>query len=164
MPVTDISRDDQALTMTFVADFDADAERVWRVWEDPRRLERWWGPPTWPATFTRHEFTAGGQSRYYMTGPEDERPHGWWRITAVDAPRRLEFDDGFADDSGEPLADDMPMHIVVTLEPQGSATRMTTVNTFASAEQRERLLDMGMKEGMRSAMDQIDGLLTEPSR
>jgi Fe2+ transport system protein FeoA len=58
----------------------------------------------------------------------------------------------------------MPMHIVVTLEPQGSATRMTTVNTFASAEQRERLLDMGMKEGMRSAMDQIDGLLTEPSR
>ena len=34
---------------------------------------------------------------YFMTGPEGDKHHGWWRITAVDAPKSLEFIDGFAD-------------------------------------------------------------------
>jgi uncharacterized protein YndB with AHSA1/START domain len=38
-------QDTEALTMTVVAEFDADVDRVWRVREDPRQLERWWGPP-----------------------------------------------------------------------------------------------------------------------
>ena len=52
------------------AEFAASPERVWEVWENPRQLERWWGPPTYPATFTRHDFVVGGESRYFMTGPE----------------------------------------------------------------------------------------------
>jgi hypothetical protein len=35
-----------------------------------------------------------------MTGPEGDRHRGWWRVIAVDAPRALEFEDGFADDDG----------------------------------------------------------------
>ena len=31
--------------MTMVAEFDAAPERLWRLWENPRQLERWWGPP-----------------------------------------------------------------------------------------------------------------------
>ena len=45
----------QDLTMTMVADFDAVPERLWNVWEDPRQLERWWGPEPYPATFPRYE-------------------------------------------------------------------------------------------------------------
>ena len=26
-------------------------DRVWQLWADPRQLERWWGPPEYPATF-----------------------------------------------------------------------------------------------------------------
>lgn len=164
MTVVRTLKDSQALTLTFVAEFDADADRVWQVWEDPRRLERWWGPPTWPATFERHEFVVGGPSHYYMTGPEDEKAHGWWRITAIDAPHRLEFDDGFADERGEPLPSDVPIQVVVTLEANGSGTRMTTVSTFASTEHLQRMEKMGMEEGMREAMGQIDGLLAGGSR
>ncbi len=159
MPVTSVHKDSQTLTLTLVAEFAADVERVWRVWEDPRQLERWWGPPTWPATFEQHDFTVGGRSRYHMTGPDGDKSHGWWRITAIDAPHRLEFDDGFADDNGDPSSDMPSFHCVVTLEPAGSGTRMTTVSHFASVEQLEQLLSMGMDEGMREAMSQIDGLL-----
>jgi|GEM_PF-6910007 len=41
MTVISSHTDADALTLTFVADFDASAERVWQLWEDPRQLERW---------------------------------------------------------------------------------------------------------------------------
>ena len=84
MPVIDVHKDTEALTLTFVAEFAADVERVWQVWADPRQLERWWGPPEWPATFEEHELSAGGRCRYYMTGPGGEKARGWWTVTAVD--------------------------------------------------------------------------------
>ncbi len=89
MPVISTDKNTEALTLTFVAEFDADVERVWQLWADPRQLELWWGPPTWPATFTRHDLVVGGESHYYMTGPEGDEAHGWWRITEVDAPIHL---------------------------------------------------------------------------
>jgi hypothetical protein len=40
---------------------------------------------------------------------------------------------------------------------------MTVIPTFASTEAMARLLEMGMEEGMRQAMGQIDGVLAESS-
>jgi uncharacterized protein YndB with AHSA1/START domain len=160
MTVISTEKDLDALTLTLVAEFEADVEAVWQVWEDPRKLERWWGPPTWPATFERHEFVAGGQTRYYMTGPDGDKAHGWWAIVAIDAPRRLELDDGFADENGEP--DQSPaMRMVVTLDRTAPGTRMTVVTTFVSVQQLEKNVEMGMEEGMRLALGQIDALLTD---
>ncbi len=159
MTVISTDTDLQALKLTFVTEFDADVERVWQVWADPRQLERWWGPPTWPATFTRFEFEVGGQVRYFMTGPEGEKASGWWTITAIDAPHRLEFDDGFASDDGEPLDTMAPTHGVVTLEPAGQGTRMTIVSTFADTDQMEQMLAMSVVEGMTEGLSQIDGVL-----
>ncbi|GLX99916.1 MULTISPECIES: SRPBCC domain-containing protein [Actinoplanes] len=159
MTVISTTKDVEALTLTFVAEFTAPVDRVWQVWADPRKLERWWGPPTWPATFDSYDFTPGGQVRYHMTGPDGEKARGWWTITAIDAPHRLEFDDGFADDNGDPVDLTDITRGVVTLEAAGAGTRMTTVSTFTSAEQLERMVAMGMLEGMSQAMGQIDELL-----
>ena len=158
MTVITSSRNPEDLSMTVVAEFDAPPERVWNVWEDPRKLERWWGPPNYPATFTRYEFEPGGECRYYMTGPEDFMHHGWWRIDVLDAPRRIELVNGLAGDDGEPVPGVEPMGGVVTFEPIAAGTRMTALNKFADAEQMEQLV-MGMQEGMSAAMDQIDALL-----
>ena len=52
MTVTSVRKDTEALSMTLEAEFDVPAKRVWQLWEDPRQLEQWWGPPTYPATVT----------------------------------------------------------------------------------------------------------------
>jgi hypothetical protein len=52
MTVMAVQKDPQNLTMTLTAEFDAPPMRVWQLWSDPRQLERWWGPPTYPATVT----------------------------------------------------------------------------------------------------------------
>jgi uncharacterized protein YndB with AHSA1/START domain len=162
MTVITSSRDVENLTMSVVAEFDATPEQVWDVWEDPRKLERWWGPPTYPATFPRHEFVEGGESRYYMTGPTGDKPHGWWRIELLERPNRIEFLNGLAGDDGEPVPGVEPMSGVVIFEAIGSGTRMTTLNRFLDTAQMEQMLRMGMEEGMRGAMSQIDDIL-QPS-
>jgi uncharacterized protein YndB with AHSA1/START domain len=163
MTVITSTKDVENLTLTLVAEFDATPDRVWDVWEDPRKLERWWGPPTFPATFTRHDFVVGGESRYFMTGPAGETPRGWWRIDAIDKPRRLDFANGLAGDDGEPAPDVEPMSGYVTFEATGSVTRMTAVTHFTDAAQMQTMLDMGMQEGMTQGIEQIDALLSPAS-
>jgi uncharacterized protein YndB with AHSA1/START domain len=157
------TKDVENLTLTFVAEFDATPDRVWEVWEDPRKLERWWGPPAFPATFTRHDFVVGGESRYFMTGPAGETPRGWWRIDAIDKPRRLDFANGLAGDDGEPASDVDPMSGYVVFEATDSGTRMTAVTHFVDTAQMQAMLDMGMQEGMTQAIGQIDALLSPAS-
>ena len=161
MTVISSHKNAEALSFTVVAEYDAGVERVWQVWEDPRKLERWWGPPTWPATFDSHDFVAGGTASYYMTGPEGGKSRGWWRFTAIEAPHRLEFDDGFADENGDPVPAMGTSHAVMKLEAIDNRTRMTIVSTFDSADALEKVLAMGMEEGMKQALAQIDPILAE---
>lgn len=161
MPITSISSDANALTLTVVGDYPVPVERLWAAYADPRQLERFWGPETWPATFTRHDMTVGGRSEYYMTGPDGSTSRGWWRFLAVEPVRRIEVEDGFAHDDGRPN-DAMPsMRMVFTFEPTPTGSRFTSVTTFPSPEAMQQLLEMGMEEGLRSAMGQLDGVLAE---
>lgn len=160
MTVTSVLKDPVALTMTITAEFDAPIRRVWQLWQDPRLLERWWGPPTFPATFVDHDLSPGGVATYFMTGPEGEQPHGWWRVISVDEPHRLEIEDGFADDAGLPNPD-MPTMVfrVVLFELPSERTRMQIETSFPTLEAMEQIMAMGMEEGMTLAMAQIDGVL-----
>jgi uncharacterized protein YndB with AHSA1/START domain len=163
MTVITTTKDIESLTLTLVAEFDSTPDRVWEVWEDPRKLERWWGPPTFPATFTRHDFVVGGESRYFMTGPAGETPRGWWRIDAIDKPRRLDFANGLAGDDGEPVPDVEPMSGYVTFEATDGGTRMTAVTRFIDVSQMQTMLEMSMQDGMTQAIGQIDALLSPAS-
>ena len=162
MTVTAVQKDPKSLSMTITAEFDASPERVWQLWADPRQLERWWGPPTYPATFTRHDLTPGSRVEYHMTGPEGDQPKGFWDVLETDPPRSLVFRDGFANDDGTPN-DALPRNEGrVTIEEIGAGrTRMSIESRFPSTEAMEQVLAMGMEEGLREAVGQIDAILAE---
>ncbi|MFT4164174.1 MAG: SRPBCC family protein [Microlunatus sp.] len=161
MPITSVSKDAEALTMTVVADFPVPVRRLWDAYADPRQLERFWGPPTWPATFSRHDMAVGGRSHYSMTGPDGEQSHGYWEFLAVDEEKSFEVEDGFATEPGVPNTDMPSMRMRFTFEPTESGSRVTTVTEFGSLEQLTQLVEMGMEEGMREAMGQMDAVLTD---
>jgi uncharacterized protein YndB with AHSA1/START domain len=164
MSVTAVRQDTDALTMNIAAEFDATPERIWQLWADPRQLERWWGPPTYPATFTEHDLTPGSRVAYHMTGPDGDQPRGWWEIVEADPPRSLVFRDGFANDDGRPN-DDLPITTIhATIEDIGGGrTRMSIQTRFPSVEAMEQLVAMGMKEGMTEAIGQIEAILNDPT-
>lgn len=160
MAVTSVEKDPEKLTMTITSEFDAPVDRVWKLWDDPRLLERWWGPPTYPATFVDHELAPGASVTYFMTGPDGDKSRGWWTVRTVAAPRALEFDEGFADESGAPNLDMPTSTMRVSIDAIAAGrTRMAIETTFASTEAMQQLLSMGMDEGMSEALGQIDGLL-----
>jgi len=162
MTVTAVRKDSEALTMTITAEFDAAPDRVWRLWSDPRQLERWWGPPTYPATFTAHDLAPGSRVEYHMTGPEGDQPRGFWDVLESDPPHRLVFRDGFANDDGTPN-DSLPRsEALVTIQAIADGrTRMSIESRFPSAEALEQVLAMGMEEGLTQAVGQIDAILAE---
>ena len=160
MTVTDVRKDPTALTMAIASEWDAPIDLVWQLWADPRKLERWWGPPTYPATVVCHELRPGGKVSYFMTSPEGKQHHGWWKVVAVDEPHRLEVEDGFAHSDGNP-DDAMPttQFTVTFAELPSGATRMLIETRFPSREAMDQMIAMGMEEGLAGAMGQIDAIL-----
>ena len=164
MPVTSVVKDPAARTLTITARFDAPIERVWLVWSDPRQLERWWGPPLYPATVIEHNLTPGGTVAYFMTGPEGDRHRGWWRVLAVDPPYTLEFEGGVADADGNPHPD-TPTGVtrVALSELAGGGTQMITTTACDSDEAMEWMVATGTDTGRAAAAGQIDELLGLPT-
>ena len=159
MPITTVTSDTDALSLTVIGDYPVPVERLWQAYADPRQLERFWGPVEWPATFTRHDMAVGGRSEYHMTGPDGSASHGWWRFLAVEPPRRFEVEDGFAHDDGRPNEAMPSMRMLFTFEPTPTGSRLTSVTHFTSVEAMEELVKMGMIEGMKSALGQLDDVL-----
>ena len=161
MPITSVTKDADALTMTVVADFDAPLRRLWDAYLDPRLLERFWGPPTYPAVFTRHDGYVGGRSEYAMTGPDGDVARGFWEWLSVDELAGFEVRDGFANPDGSPNEQMPAMRMVFAFEATPRGSRVTTTTYFASVEELETLLGMGMEQGMSEAMGQIDAVLAD---
>jgi len=160
MPLLEMKKDTEALTMQVRCHFDAPVDRVWQLWADPRQLEQWWGPPSYPATFDTHDFRTGGSVRYHMTGPEGDQPRGWWRMISVDEPKRIELEDGFADADGNPIEGGPTTVMVANIEEaSGGGTDMAITSTVPSKENMQEMLNMGMEEGLAEALGQIDALL-----
>lgn len=105
--------------------------------------------------------TPGGRAEYFMTGPDAQVSRGWWRFLSVEPNQSFEIEDGFADDEGNPNEQMPTTRMTVTFESTDEGSRFTSVTTFASTDQMEQLLEMGILEGMKSALGQLDAVLAE---
>lgn len=162
MTVTAVTKDPATLSMTVTAEFSATPERVWQLWADPRQLERWWGPPAYPATMTLHDLRPGGRVEYHMTGPQGDQPRGYWDVVKADPPRTIEYRHNFANDDGTPNLGLPVMTARVSIEDiDGRRTRMSMESVFATIEAMEQILAMRAEEGLTQAIGQIDAILAE---
>lgn len=156
-----LRKDLEDATLAITAEYAAPVSRVWQLWADPRQFERWWGPPGYPATVTDHELSPGGTVRYFMTGPDGERYHGGWRVVRVEAPHLLEFEDFFADEEGAEVVDLPTSKTIVSVSEATPGSRMSIETRYASIEDMQKSLEMGMEEGITLALGQIDDILVE---
>ena len=162
MTVTAVRKDPHKLTLTVEAEFDASVERIWQLWADPRELERWWGPPTYPATFTKHHLAPRGRIEYHMTGRAGDQAHGYWDVLEVEPPRRILLRGGIANADGTPNKDTPISTIRVGIDEVAQGrTRMSIENVFPSTEAMEQVLAMGTDEGQSQAVSQIEAILAE---
>jgi uncharacterized protein YndB with AHSA1/START domain len=160
MSVTSVEKDLAALTMTVTADLDATVERAWQLWADPRQFERWWGPPGYPATVVDHDLRTGGHVTFFMTGDDGERHDSTWDVVSADPPRHLELRDADVDDHGRPNDGNSMTLMVITIDDRDRGGAVMAVRShFDSLEGMEQVLAMGIEEGMRMVVAQIDAVL-----
>lgn len=161
MPITSVSKDPAALALTVVAEFPVPIQTLWDAYSDPRRLERFWGPPTYPARFTRHDMYPGGRSEYVMTGPEGDETRAYWEFVDVAPLESFEVRDGFANPDGTANTDMPTMRVVFAFTETDTGSQVTITTWFDSVEDLDQLMAMGMEEGMREAMGQMDAVLAD---
>jgi len=160
MSLTRVEKDPEALTMTVTADLDATVERAWQLWADPHQFEKWWGPPGYPATVVDHDLRAGGRITFFMTAPEGDRHDSTWEVIAADPPHRLELRDADVDDDGRPNDGNAMTAMVITFDPSDAGGTVMAIRThFDSVAGMEQVLAMGIEEGMRLVLSQIDTVL-----
>lgn len=153
VPLTSVLKDPVKLTLTVVGDFPVSQQRLWEAFADPRQLERFWGPPSAPSTFTRHDFRAGGRSEYHLDLPDGSKWRGSWKFTVVTPISAFEALDG--DDNVDDA--NMPAGMKFTFETTPTGSRFTCVTRFSSLEAMEQSA-AGMEEGLRAALPQLDAL------
>ena len=141
--------------------FDAPRGLVFRAFTDCRYLRQWWGPAGWSLPVCEMDFRPGGTWFYGMQGPAGELSHGVMTYTEIVEPERIVASDVFADRDGNPIAG-MPQTVLIfTFSEQGGKTTLSSRSTFASAEDVETVLAMGMIEGLTQTWDRLEAFLAE---
>ena len=145
--------------LTVIRNFDADINLVWRAWTEAELLDQWWAPAPWKSETSHMEFKVGGYRLYAMVGPEGERHVGRTDYKAIDKPNSFGGEDAFCDADGN-VNPALPVSKFVNqFEQKGSQTTVTVVTVYDSVDLLQQVIDMGMKEGLSMAYDQLEKVL-----
>jgi uncharacterized protein YndB with AHSA1/START domain len=139
-------------------DFDAPRELVFKVFNDPELVSRWWGPRRLTTEVVKWDVRPGGSWRTVQRDPEGHEFGFRGVYHDVVAPewvvRTFEFE-------GE------PGHVsleTAVLEDHGARTRLTMTSVFQSVADRDAMVQAGMESGARESMERIEELLAELKR
>ncbi|KPF45451.1 SRPBCC family protein [Rhizobium sp. AAP43] len=128
----------------------APIELVFRMFSDARHLDQWWGPDGFQNETHEMDFSVGGLWRYTMHGPDGKDWPNWIRYQDITPPTRIAYQHGA--EMGEPAHFDG----VITLQPEGTGTRVTLTLIFATPEARDATLKFGAVEGGKQTLARLD--------
>ena len=159
MSKTTFTRDEANARLTIERVFPAPQGRVWQAMTDPGLLDQWWAPKPWWTKTAHMDFRVGGYWLYSMNGPNGEQHFGRMDYLEIEPEHRFKSDDAFTDANGN-VNESLPrQHIDTRLIAEGDRTKVVTVIEYASAEDMNRIFEMGFREGLTMAHDQLEALL-----
>jgi uncharacterized protein YndB with AHSA1/START domain len=141
--------------------FDAPRDLVFQVWSDPKHLAHWFGPKGWTLPVCTMDFRPGGVWQYCMRGPAGEESWGKATYQEIVPPERIVYIDAFADADGNVIPGTLTMVVTVTFTEQQGKTKLTNHVQFASAQDLQAALEMGMAEGSTETWDRLEAYLAQ---
>lgn len=158
-----ITTDKDARTLTMERTFDAPRELVFRAWSSAEHLQQWFGPKGWTTPVCNVDFREGGRWHYCFRSPEGEESWGLAHYREIVTPERIVYVDTFADADGNRLEGTPEMVISIAFAEAGGKTTVTATTEFASVEDLEATVGMGMVEGMGETWDRLAEYLPKMS-
>ncbi len=155
----DFTVNKESNTIHIKREFDANLELVWEAWTNPELLEQWWAPKPYHIETKILDLKVGGMWLYAMVSPQDEKMWCKADYKAIEVNKLLSWLDAFCDENG----------IENTIKPRSLWTNnfsetngITTVNITLKhdkLEDIEQMIEMGFKEGLTMALENLDELL-----
>src|SRR5579859_1150457 len=148
-------------TITVKREFAGKRQLVWDCYTKSDLLDRWFAPAPLTTKTKSMDFREGGHWHYAMVDPQGQEY--WSRldyqtIHPIDHYSAL---DGFSDETGA-VNPDMPRSTwKVTFTDASDHTFVQTVVSYGSAEDLDKVIAMGIKEGLASTLDRLDELLLQ---
>jgi uncharacterized protein YndB with AHSA1/START domain len=159
MNKTTFTKDIDTATLTIERVFPAARSRVWQAMTDANILDQWWAPSPWKTETVHMDFRVGGYWLYAMNGPEGEQHFGRMDYVEIEPEQRYKSSDVFCDQNGDANESLPRQNMEFRLIDQGESTIVIGVVQYASADDMETILKMGMQEGLTMAQDQLEQLL-----
>ena len=157
MNKTQFERDGNRLILK--RSFNAPISSVWRAWTEAELLDQWWAPKPWKSETSHMEFKVGGCRLYAMVGPEGEKHIGRTDYRSIDFLTLFSGEDAFCDENGH-VNSSLPIAKFQNEFSSISENTLVTVTTeYASEESLQQVIDMGMKEGLNMAYENLDKVL-----
>ncbi|RYO74599.1 hypothetical protein DL771_010380 [Monosporascus sp. 5C6A] len=148
-----------ASSLTVRREFAAKRQLVWDCHTKRELLDQWFAPKPL-TTKTKHmEFKEGGYWHYAMITPDGQSfwsRQDYQKINPIDGYSVL---DAFSDEAGAVNPDLPRASWDVTFADANERTLVTTVVLYNSPEDVQKVIDMGMKDGMTSTLERLDELL-----
>jgi uncharacterized protein YndB with AHSA1/START domain len=134
--------------------FDAPRELVWKVFTEPERIPRWWGPRDTTMTVVEMDVRPGGTWRWVSHTPGGEDAPFKGKYLEVVPPERIVRTEIY---DVEPFNSDESQAAIetMTLEDLGGRTKVVSRSRFPSVESLEGALGTGMVSGAIETWDRI---------
>jgi len=158
-PKTNVATDVAARTIIASRTFDAPRDLVFRAFTEPEQLAHWRGPQRWKTETRTLDLRPGGIWHYCMTGPDGMESWGVGTYQEVTPPSRLVYTDAFSDAEGNISAAMPQTTIVMEFAEEGGKTTVTSSTRFASDEDIQAVLKMGVVEGLTQTWDRLAAYL-----
>ncbi len=133
--------------------FNAPRELVFKAYTDPDLIPKWWGPRKYTTTVDKLDVKVGGAWRFVQRDADGNVYAFNGEYREIAPPERLSYTFEF---------EGLPGHVLletVTFEEQGGQTKVTVTSLFASAEDRDGMLQSGMEQGATESQDRLAELL-----
>jgi uncharacterized protein YndB with AHSA1/START domain len=154
-----VDKENNAITVR--REFAADRQLVWDCHTKRELLEQWFAPKPWVARTKSMDFREGGHWLYAMCGPEGEEHWGRMDYVTIQPIESFKAWDGFCDAEGN-LNPELPRAAWrSTFDELSESTLVQTVVVYQSLADLETVVQMGMKEGLTMALDQLEALLND---
>ncbi len=151
--------DKEKNTLTIRREFLADRELVWNCYTQSEYLDQWFAPKPLTTKTKSMDFREGGHWHYAMVEPNGTEHWGWTdylEIKPIDYYTAL---DAFSNAEGE-INKDLPRaewRIIFT--DKGENALVETIVGYKSLSDLEKVIEMGMEQGMIATLQKLDELL-----
>jgi uncharacterized protein YndB with AHSA1/START domain len=148
-------------TIILSQEFDAAKKVVFSMFKNPN-IEKWWGPTMWPVKISEMDFNVGGSWHYNMVGSNNQEAWGLAMYEEIDEPNKIVLLDGFSNARGD-MDESLPVGLMtITFEEKDKGKTLLTIRLeYKSEQDRKKVVEMGMLEGMKDTWNQLEHLLAK---